>query len=106
MKKLSYICNRIFWPPRGGHEVEMFNYCKGLNEVYHNNIDVFLFSDVKTSSLDKPEFLNNIFYANDINAITKLKNLLHETFLKRKWPIQCSLYYSNENANKIQKNFV
>lgn len=33
-KKLLYISNRVFWPPMGGHEVEMYGedvcgFCEG-----------------------------------------------------------------------------
>ena len=52
-KKLLYISNRIFWPPMGGHEVEMFHYCRGLHESCGYDIDVYVFDDIAKETLIK-----------------------------------------------------
>lgn len=104
-KKLLYISNRIFWPPMGGHEVEVFHYCRGLHEKFGYKIDVFAFDDIKkTENKEKPPFLNDVYYSDRITALTKLHNILCKSFVaKEKWPIQNSLYYSKKNANNIKE---
>lgn len=103
-KKLLYISNRVFWPPIGGHEVEMFHYCRGLHEQYRYCLDVYTFETPDMLNLaDKPKFLNRIYAAHPISKAAKIKNLLCQSaFGKQKWPLQCSLYYSDENVAEIQ----
>ncbi|WP_102412064.1 glycosyltransferase [Beduinella massiliensis] len=102
-KKLLYISNRVFWPPMGGHEVEIFHYCRGLHEKYEYEIDVFVFDDShKAEPYERPSFLKNVFFADKISRKTQAINILLKSFLSsEKWPIQNSLYYSNSNALKI-----
>lgn len=102
-KKLIYICNRVFWPPIGGHEVEMFHYCRGLHDSYGYSIDVFIFEDKENIPSDKPSFINQVFVSDPITKVEKVRNILTKTLFRgsSNWPIQCSLYYSKKNASKL-----
>lgn len=104
-KKLLYISNRVFWPPMGGHEVELFHYCRGLHEKFGYEIDVFVFDDEKKiTNQTIPFFLNDIYFEKRIGYATKVWNIIWKSILsKEKWPIQNSLYYSSENASRIVK---
>lgn len=102
-KKMLFISNRVFWPPMGGHEVEIYHYCRGLHEKYGYEVDIYAFDDpAKLEGVEQPEFLHKVYLADEIGKKTKVGNLIKKTFLsEEKWPIQNSLYYSNENANRI-----
>ena len=41
--------------------------------------------------------------AKPIGKIDKIQNLATKTLVTRKWPIQCSLYYSRQNSEQIKK---
>ena len=85
----------------GGHEAELYHYCRGLHERYGYEVDVFVFDDKKKAMTDsKPMFLNKVFFAEDIGRIEKIGNLLFKSFLFGKWPLQSSLYYSKGNAER------
>ena len=102
-KKLLYICNRVFWPPMGGHEVEMFHYCRGLHEQFGYTIDVYIFDDKgKIDFEKKPSFLNDIIVSETIKRTEKISNIIKKSLLTKKpLPLQCSLYYSLNNQKKI-----
>lgn len=105
-KKLLLISTRIFWPPMGGHEVEIYNYCRGIHDDYNYEIDVYAFDDEKNFvGINKPNFLHQVYFASQISKSTKASNVIIKSLLDRKryWPLQCSLYYSKDNANRIRK---
>ena len=104
-KKLLLISTRIFWPPMGGHEVEVYNYCRGLHEEYHYDIDVYAFDDAnKLEGVSTPDFLNRIYFALPISKSQKIFNVVSKSLYKSYyWPLQCSLYYSKENEQRIRK---
>lgn len=100
-KKLLYISSRVFWPPMGGHEVEIYHYCRGLHEKYGYTVDVYAFDSAdKLDGVKQPNFLNKVILAKKIGSAEKVGNLLYRTLIKG-WPIQNSLYYSTENAKEI-----
>ena len=102
-KKLLYISNRVFWPPMGGHEVEMYHYCRGLcNRGF--TVDAFVFDDETNVDISKkPDFINDVHLSAPISKATKIRNIMSKSlFRKKAWPIQCSLYYSKENFDKIK----
>ena len=79
-KKLLYISNRVFWPPMGGHEVEMFHYCRGLHEKYGYTVDVYAFDSVdKLDGVMQPYFLNNVYLAKKIGKLTKAWNIVSKS---------------------------
>lgn len=103
-KKLLYLCNRIFWPALGGHEVKVFHYCRGLHERFGYEIDIYVFDDAaKAENREKPSFLRKVYCAERIGFMTKACNILCKSFLSaEKWPIQNSLYHSRKNASAIR----
>lgn len=87
----------------GGHEVEVFHYCRGLHEKYGYEIDVYAFDEAhKVKNQKPPSFLNDIYFSDRISLNTKVYNVILKSFLsKEKWPIQNALYYSEKNALNI-----
>lgn len=104
-KQLLYISNRIFWPPMGGHEVEVYHYCRGLHEKYGYTVDIYAFdSGEKLNGVQQPVFLNQVYFAKAIGKGTKIRNVVFKSFLsKEQWPLQNCLYYSDENVRQIKQ---
>lgn len=102
MKKIIFITTRAIYPITGGREVVLYNYCKGLNEFYNCEVNLISFIDEKGYNLT-PEFIENQFIIDKPKLIEKLKNILINSFLLKRWPIQVSLYYSKKTANMIQE---
>ena len=105
-KKLLYITTRIFWPTDSGRKVSLYYYCKGLHEKYNYEIYVYSFLEAGQNSdliKEKPDFIKCVNLAQPIGKFSKLKNLTIKTFLQHEWPLQCSLFYSKDNSEKIKK---
>ena len=103
-KKLLFITTRLFWPTDSGRKVGLYYYCKGLNDKF--GYDIYLYSFLEAGQnqemiKSKPVFIKDVQIAKKLNVIDKLKNIIYQTCIKQKWPIQCSLYFSNSNKDTI-----
>lgn len=103
-KKLFFITTRLFWPTDSGRKLSLYYYCKGLHDRY--NCDIYLYSFLEAGQSKKdldniPLFIKEVKLAEPIRKSVKLHNLIWNTFVARKWPIQCSLFYSDKNKKAI-----
>lgn len=100
-KRVLFIISRTFLPITGGREVVIYNYIKGLNEKYECKVDVVgFFNENEKIQLKKLDFINEAYKLEKVGSVDKMKNLILNTIIYRKWPIQVSLFYSNS----VQKN--
>lgn len=105
MRKLIFITTRLFWPTDSGRKVVLYNYCKGLHEIY--GYDIYLYSfleDGQSVGLvkEKPDFIKEIKIAKPIKNIVKFNNLIFKSMIAR-WPFQNSVYYSRANYKAIKE---
>lgn len=105
-KKLLFVTTRLFWPTDSGRKLSLYYYCKGIHEKY--NCDIYIYSFLESGQTEKdiekkPEFIKDVRLAKPIGKIDKIQNLAKKTLVTRKWPIQCSLYYSRQNSEQIKK---
>lgn len=105
-KKLLFVTTRLFWPTDSGRKLSLYYYCKGIHEKY--NCDIYIYSFLESGQTEKdiekkPEFIKDVRLAKPIGKIDKIQNLATKTLVTRKWPIQCSLYYSRQNSEQIKK---
>lgn len=105
-KKLLFVTTRLFWPTDSGRKLSLYYYCKGIHEKY--NCDIYIYSFLESGQAEKdiekkPEFIKDVRLAKPIGKIDKIQNLVTKTLVTRKWPIQCSLYYSRQNSEQIKK---
>lgn len=106
MKKVLFITTRLFWPTDSGRKLSLFYYCKGLHDKYDCEIYLYSFLEAGQGEKDcesKPDFIKEIRLSKPIAKGEKLKNLLLRTFLLRRWPMQCSLFFSKENGESIKR---
>lgn len=105
-KRLLFVTTRLFWPTDSGRKLSLYYYCKGIHEKYNCDIYIYSFLEAGQTEEDiekKPEFIKEVRLADSISKGEKIHNLLLKTMLSRKWPIQCSLYFSEQNAEHIKK---
>lgn len=105
-KKLLFITTRLFWPTDEGHKVLLFNYCKGLSELY--NYDIYLYSFLEDgqnpNSEGMPCFIKKIYVASNTSILRKIYNVFRYSFLSSEhWSFQSSMFFSNENVKNIQR---
>lgn len=105
-KKLLFITTRLFWPTDEGHKVLLYNYCKGLSEIYNYNIYLYSFLEEGQNPDDgkKPNFIKKIYTAKHLTTGQKIgKVLRHSFFSSEHWSFQSSMYFSQYNIEQIQK---
>lgn len=105
-KKLLFVTTRLFWPTDEGHKVLLYNYCKGLCEIY--NYDIYLYSFLEEGQDpekgDKPDFIKKIFIARHLSTSRKIGSVLqHSFFSAEHWSFQSSMFFSQYNSDNIQK---
>lgn len=106
-KKLLFITTRIFYPTNSGRKLSLYHYCRGLHEKYGYSIYIYTFlegdQDKEIALRDKPEFIDKIYFASEIPALTKIKNVLTKSVWNKHYPLQCALYYSRNNEERIKE---
>lgn len=106
-KSLLFITTRVFWPATSGRKVSLYYYCKGLHEQYGYDIYLYSFLEADQSAekslKTKPDFIKGIWFAEQIAKTEILANLLTKSFSKLQWPLQCSLFYSKSNMDRIEQ---
>lgn len=101
-KKICVISTRVFWPTNSGHKVVLYNYCKGLYEIY--KCDIYLYTFLENNERNDtsiPYFIKEVNYASDISILNKISNVWNMNILNN-MPLQCSLYYSKKNEKDIE----
>lgn len=96
-KKLIFITSRLLWPIDSGRKMSLNYYCKGLHEKF--GYDIYLYSFLESGQVFNgvlPNYIKEIRIAKNITLLEKIKNIIFYTFGKKKWPFQCSLFYSKK----------
>lgn len=102
--KLLFITTRLPYPIRSGSQIVIYNWCKYLRYNFGYEIYLYSFTE-KDQEVDaqKLDFINQVFVAEKPKFVEKVSNILLKTFIKNKWPLQTSLYYSKKTHNDIKK---
>lgn len=102
MKKLIYVSTRLPWPTDSGRKVTLYNYCKGLHELFGFEVYLYSFldSDQAFAKDDTPSFIKDVVLAKKVGGLTVLKNLLWA--LVRGRPLQEALFQSRENQKNLK----
>ena len=105
MKRLLYITTRLFWPADNGRKVTLDNFVRTLAEVY--GYEVYLYSfldgDQHYNESEVPAFVHQVEIASGISVSERIRNIVVRSLGPANWPLQCSLYYSNQNKERIQQ---
>lgn len=101
-KKLLFLTARLPYPPISGRKNVMYYYCKYLHEMYGYEIVNVSFLEDGDEVAIKPEFINKIYKLKNPSGKAKIKNLILNTIIKQKYPIQVSLFYDKKIQSIIQ----
>lgn len=101
-KRLLFITSRLLWPIDGGRKMSLNYYCKGLHERFGYDIYLYSFPENGQSLNSKfPEYIKDVRIAKKISFYEQIINVIYYSLGKKKWPLQCSFFYSKENARVI-----
>jgi len=101
MGKILFVMPRLPFPATSGRKTSLYNYCKILKKLGYELIVVSFLEDGDNPS-KKPDFIDKIVVLPKVSGKEKIKNLIMKTLLARKYPLQVSLYWSNDSKKIIQ----
>ncbi|WP_312433466.1 glycosyltransferase family 4 protein [Lacrimispora sp.] len=101
-KKLLFITSRLLWPIDGGRKMSLNYYCKGLHEQFGYDIYLYCFLENGQHYDEQyPDYIKNVYIADEVQTSEKINNIIKYTLGPKNWPVQCSLFYSKSNYQKI-----
>lgn len=99
-KTILFIMSRLPFPSTSGRKSSLYHYCKILSENLNCKVIVASFLEKGDNPEKKPDFIDELVILPKISLKDKLFGIVCNSLLKRKVPIQVSLYWSLE-AKKI-----
>lgn len=77
-------------------------YCKGLHQRFGYDIYLYSFPESGQNFDGKlPEYIKDVRIAEKISFCQQIINVIYYSLGKKKWPFQCSFFYSAKNASAI-----
>lgn len=101
-KKIIYVLSRNPWPTDTGMKGLIDYWCKLLNQSL--NFDIYLFFATQENIDSKliPSYIKGYKEGKKVNGKQKIKSVLSKSTFN-KWPLQCSAFYSKDNAEILKK---
>lgn len=104
-RKILFVMPRLPFPTTSGRKTSLYHYCKILSKELGYYLIVAAFLEKGDNPQDKPDFIDELVVLPKASGKTKLKNILMDSFIKRKKPLQVSLYW-NPEAKKVVDDIV
>lgn len=102
-KKLIFLTCRLPFPTTSGRKNVMYYYCKYLQKKFGYDIINISFLEDGDDVNEKPDFVKKVYTLDDVSTKVKLNNFIKNTVIKKKYPMQVSLYYDDSIKNKINE---
>lgn len=100
-KKILFITSRMPFPPNSGRKNVMYNYCKIMSEKIGCKIVIASFTECGDDLDLKPNFIDRVYKLKNVSGLIKIKNIIFNTLIKRKFPIQVSLFWDEDIKKEI-----
>ena len=91
---------RLPFPAVSGRKTSLYHYCRILSEELGYRLVVAAFLEKGDKPEEKPDFIHRLVILPKAKAVKKMENIFWNSFLRKKKPIQVSLYW-NPEALKI-----
>ena len=105
-KKLLFLTSRLPYPTTSGRKNVMFYYCKYLHEMYGYEIINVSFLEEGDDLELKPEFISKSYPLKNVPKVSKVKNLLFDTIIKKQERGEILCFAQNADIMQGQQNFV
>jgi len=93
-KTILFITTRFPFPAVSGRKTSLYHYCRIIKKLGYNLVVASFSDDFNVE--DKPDFIDEFIVLPKISAKTKLLNIIKYSLIKRKYPLQVSLYYDRK----------
>ena len=99
-KKILFVMPRLPFPATSGRKTSLYHYCRILSEELGYKLIVAAFLEKGDDPNLKPKFIDRLEILPKPTSVTKIKNILFDSVLLKRKPMQVSLYW-NPEAKKI-----
>ena len=97
---ILFVMPRLPFPAVSGRKTSLYHYCRILSEELGYRLVVAAFLEKGDKPEEKPDFIHRLVILPKAKAVKKMENIFWNSFLRKKKPIQVSLYW-NPEALKI-----
>ena len=97
---ILFVMPRLPFPTTSGRKMSLYHYCRILSEELGYRLVVAAFLENGDEVKDVPYFIDRLEILPKASSKEKIKTIFMQSLIKRKLPMQVSLYFS-ENAKKI-----
>ncbi|MDG0791465.1 glycosyltransferase family 4 protein [Cohnella ginsengisoli] len=104
MNKILFITNRLPFPGTDGRKNMLLQYVRHMKEIYPGSeiVNLSFVDDPKYLSQRPPE-IGRLATLTPPGKLEKLYNIVVHSLIRRKWPLQVSVYYSRKTHRKIRE---
>lgn len=99
-KKILFVMPRLPFPATSGRKTSLYHYCRILSEELGYKLIVAAFLEKEDNPNLKPKFIDRMEILPKPASITKIKNILIDSVILKRKPMQVSLYW-NPEAKKL-----
>lgn len=103
MKTLIFVTARLPFPTISGRKKSLYHYCRILHENLGYRVVVVSFLENGDDPSIKPPFIDRLEVLPASSIREKVIFSVVNSFIKKKWPMQVSLFWSPEAKNIIDK---
>ena len=95
-KKVLFVMPRLPFPAISGRKTSLYHYCRILSEELHCRLIVAAFLENGDDPRQKPDFIDRLELLPKPSSREKVKNILLSSLIRKKYPLQVSLYLSKK----------
>lgn len=100
-KTVLFVMPRLPFPASSGRKTSLYHYCRILSEELGYRLVVAAFLESGDDPKLKPEFVDRLVVLPKASAKEKLINITKESLLRKRLPLQVSLYLSRKAQSVI-----
>ena len=104
-KTVLFVMPRLPFPATSGRKNSLFYYCKIISEKLGYRLVVAAFLENGDNPKDKPDFIDRLEILATPSNIEKIKNIILNSLMRKRYPLQVALYKS-EKANERIKTII
>lgn len=102
-KTILFVMPRLPFPASSGRKTSLYHYCRILGNELGHYLIVAAFLENSDDPVRKPDFINKLIILPKASAKERIINIIVDSFILRKKPIQVSLYWSCRAKQQIDE---
>lgn len=95
-KTILFVMPRLPFPATSGRKTSLYHYCRILSEELHCRLVVVAFLEDGDDPCQKPAFIDRLEILPKPTSNEKIKNIVLDSLIIKKYPLQVSLYLSKK----------